>query len=193
MSHFTATCRWFVAVSALCAAVLALHEPPRASAQTPGQTAPFSQIVASDPADYAGYRIKLTYTGPQTKTTPTLLLHGPAAAPDVADFLPFRSPAVHYGNDEARVQALEVSAGSIERFVRGLTERPELQTRGTPAEVLSLMIARPATPSPVVFEHLADELDADQVLNVAEAAIRAEPVGTRNLFIRFRNFTIGPH
>lgn len=183
---------WLVAGSALCL-VLAFTPLQPVHAQPPVPTAPFSQIVAADPADYAGYRVKLTYTGTQSKTTPTLLLHGPAVSPDVAGFLPFRFPGVHYGNDDARVQPLAVSSASIERFVRGLQERPDLHTRGTADAVISLMIARPSGSASLVFEHLADEIDADQILNVMEAAIRAEPAGTRNLFIRFRNFTIGPH
>lgn len=157
-------------------------------------TAPFSSIVAADPAEYTGYKIKLTYTGDQTKTVPTLVLFGPGASSSIDEFLPFRTPDVAYENDDERVpQELSVSAPAIEAFVGGLAERPQLQVHELPAAVLSIMILRPTSPTPTVFEHLADEASADQALNVLEAALRGEPLTTRRLFIRFRNFAIGPH
>ena len=153
----------------------------------------FGAIVAGDPAEYAFYQVKITYTGAQTLPVSTFLLYGSGTSPDVAAFGPFETPAVHYENDRDVVIELEVSASSIERVIWGLEDRPELQVSGgAPGPVLSLMIARPDDPNPpLVFEHLADDGEADTLHDVLYGAVIPEPSATRALIKRFRWWTIG--
>ena len=55
-----------------------------------------------------------------------------------------------------------------------------------------MMIQRDAAPNDTVFEHLADELDADQIMNLVRAAGHKEPPATRETLRRFRNIMVGP-
>jgi hypothetical protein len=158
-----------------------------------GSSATFDQIVASNPAEYARYQMKLTFTGDQTKTTPTLLLAGSGRKPNVIEFLPYRTSGIHYGNDEINVIAISMRGRSIQQVVQGLSERPPLQVSGGMAEpVLSLMIERGAPPTEFVFEHLANTLEAQQIITILRAAARSEPATTRESLRRFQNYTVGP-
>jgi hypothetical protein len=157
----------------------------------------FEQVLADDPAEYGSYQVKITYTGDQQKTVPTLLLFGPDREPDVAEFLPFRSPGVHYGNDDTATVPVGVSAEMIAALVEaGLATRPPLQVAaeeqlaaGFQDPVLSLMVER--TPS-LVFEHLADGIDARHSYDVVLGAGQGESAETRELLRRFRNVMVGP-
>ena len=155
---------------------------------------PFQAIVAASPSEYATYQVKLTYTGGQSKNTPSLLLAGAGRLPNVTEFLPYRSPQVHYRNDDLDVIVLSVAGSTIQKLVQGFLDRPDLQIPGGhPDPFLSVMIERAQPPNEVIFEHLGDELESDHMLNVLIGASQAEAESLRVIIRRFRNFTVGPH
>lgn len=160
-----------------------------------GAQVSFGAIVAGDPAEYAFYQVKITYTGDQSYPIPTFLLYGSGRLPDVTELTPFETPGIHYENDQIRVMELELSGSSIERLIQGLQDRPEFQVSGgSPEAVLSLMIERPDDVNPpLVFEHLADDWEADTLHDVLYGAVIPEPSSTRALIKRFRWWTIGSH
>jgi hypothetical protein len=187
--------RWTLPITILKVIIIGvlLYYSVGVDAQTGAETT-FEDIIADDPSEYAMYQIKFTYTGIQTKGVPTLLLAGDGRVPDVGEFEPHRSPGVHYSNDDVVVIELSVTGTTIQKFVEGLAERPALQIPGGASDpVLSLMIERGSPPDEIVFEHLADDVEAYAILNVLEGASRDEPMETRETVCRFRCFTIGPH
>jgi len=154
----------------------------------------FAQIVALDALEYASYQVKITYTGIQTKPSPSVLLAGIARLPGLAEFAPHRTPGIHYGNDDIKAFQLTVSGSTIQKFVEGIGDRPPLQVPGGAAEpLISMMIERGAPPSEIVFEHLADGIDANAIVNVLQGATQTEDATTRELIRRFRNYTVGPN
>jgi hypothetical protein len=178
--------------AALLWAVLALvwlvSDPARAA------QASFDEIFSTNTADFVNCQIKFTYTGPQTKTTPTLVLVGPGRSLNIAEFLPYRTGGVDYGNDDSRVIAVSVTADTLRKFVVGIGERDPLKTAGSTTNVmLSLMIERGLPPGEIVFEHLAGPTDISQIMNVLQGALLNEPQETKETVRRFRNFTAGPN
>ena len=155
-------------------------------------TSPFSAIVAGSPAEYDTYQVKFTYTGIQSKTTPTLMLVGSGlGSPSPGDFIAHRTPGIHYGNDDVKIIDLVVPGSVIGQFIDGLQQKPYLQVSGGATEpLMSLMIARNAG---TVFEHLATDIEADEIVTFLEGATQGESPTTRDLVRRFRNFTVGPH
>ena len=155
--------------------------------------ASFDAIFSTNAADFAVCQIKFTYTGPQTKTTPTLLLVGPGRSQNIAEFAPYQTAGVDYGNDSGRVIVLNVSADTLRKVVLGMSEREVLKASGTATNAtLSVMIERGQPPGELVFEHLAGNQDIDQMMNVLQGAVQGEPVETKEMVRRFRNFTAGP-
>ncbi len=166
---------------------------PRPVPPPPPAKVPFSEVVPADPGEYTGYQVKVTYTGIQTKTIPTLLLVGESRAPAVEEFVPYRSDGVHYGNDDSRLIDLTVAGATIQRLVEAVGRRPALSVSGGgPEPVVSLMIERGRPPDEKVFEHLCDEIDADRLVDLVEAAASGEPAATLQSIRIFRNITVGP-
>ena len=184
------TRRCFLSIFVLLICVL----PPGAEAQGPKTQVNFPDIVATNNAEYATYQVKFTYTGDQSKATPSLLLTGNGRSPNAADFIPYRSPGVGYGNDNIKILQLSVSGTTLQKFIAGLAERPQLQSRTNVADpVISLMIERGLPPNERVFEHLANDIEASEIMNLLQGATRNEPADTRETVRRFRNFTVGPN
>ncbi len=157
-------------------------------------TSPFATIVSGVPLDYASYQVKITYTGEQLKAAPSLLLTGSGRVANKDEFIPYRSANVRYSNDDAGVFEISLSGTTIKKFVDALALRPELCTSGGRTQpVLSLMIERNVAPAEIVFEHLADMVEAHTILNLLEGAIATEPSITKTNVRRFRNYTIGHH
>lgn len=153
----------------------------------------FAQIVADDPGEYEAYQVKFTYTGDQMKTAPSLLLYGAGRTPDPCEFVPYRTPGVDYVNDDVAIIELQIPGATLEMFVNGLSERPRFHGSGDANEpVFSLMIQRTnLSQENMVFEHLADQFEAYQLMDVLHAASRLEPPEVRDRIRMFRNFTIG--
>jgi hypothetical protein len=169
-------------------------QPASAEAEGPKTQVNFADIIATNAAEYATYQVKFTYTGKQSKTTPSLLLTGSGRSTNAAEFIPYRSAEVHYGNDDVRILALSVSGTTIQKLIGGLAERPQLQTRAKISDpVISLMIERGLPPNERVFEHLATDIEASELMNLLQGAARSEPAPTRETVRQFRNFTLGPN
>ena len=153
----------------------------------------FQDIVAANSAEYAGYQVKFTHTGAQEKTSPTLLLAGSGRTADVSEFTPYRTPGVHYSNDDDSVVPLSVAGSTIEKIVGGISDRSHLQSGGSSDPKMSIMIERGAPPSEIVWEHLADPIEASELINILQGAARGESVSSRETIRRFRNYTVGPN
>jgi hypothetical protein len=155
---------------------------------------PFLAIVSPISADYAMYQVKVTYTGAQLKSRPSLLLCGHARIPNANELVPYQNPSISYGNDDSGMNEIVINGSSIKKFVDALALRSELQVLGGTSEPeVSLMIQRGSPPSEVVFEHLATTVEAQIIMNLLEGAISTEPPATKLGVRRFRNYTIGHH
>ncbi len=154
----------------------------------------FEQMIADEPNEYETYQVKLTYTGDQMKTTPSLLLYGAGRTPDPCEFVPYRTPGVDYVNDDTAIIQLQVLGTTLEMFVNGLSERPRFHGGDANEPVFSLMIQRTnLSEENMVFEHLADRFEAYELMDVLHAASRLESPEARDRIRMFRNFTIGFH
>ncbi|MFO0972691.1 MAG: hypothetical protein U1A27_04515 [Phycisphaerae bacterium] len=170
-----------------------VHESGPTYARDGGPETTFFDIIAGSPFEYATYQVKFTYTGPQEKSVFTVMLSGNGRVPDITEFAAFRTPGVHYANDDINTRVLVVNGNTIQRFIEDMIPRPPLQTPGVVAGAkMSLMIERGFAPGQIVFEHLASEYDAIQVVNLLDGAVRLEPLATIELVRRFRNITVGP-
>jgi hypothetical protein len=193
MSRRLPTRRTAGKLASVLALLVAAGATSQLGAAPAGGPTPFADVLPGAPVELADYQVKLTWTGVQEKSTPTLLLHGSGRAPDVDELVPHYTPDVHYTNDDDHTIAVAVDGPTaIGRLLGGFLDRPHLQTPGGPAEpVMSVMIQRGIAPFEIVFEHLATPLEAIEIVNVLQAAVVFEPADTRDLARRFRNFTVG--
>lgn len=153
---------------------------------------PFAAIVPVVPAEYSTYQIKITYTGPQTRVHPSIILYGPGRLPVMSEFTPYSTPGINYSNDCALPIQLGISTTSFSRFVNALNQKPAIKVSGgSNNPVLSLMIQKGIAPGEVVFEHLADAGDAFSILNALEASVLGESTAVKSDLKKFRNYTIG--
>jgi hypothetical protein len=184
--------RGFLSLGILLAIVCLL--PGSTQAQPAKAQVNFADIVSTNTAEYATYQVKLTYTGEQSKATPSLLLTGNGRSSNAAEFIPYRSAGGSYANDGIKMIELSVSPTTLQKFVAAVGQRPHLQSRASITEpAISLMIERGLPPNERVFEHLATEIEASEIMNLLQGATRDEPSAARETVRRFRNFTVGPN
>lgn len=154
----------------------------------------FQDIIASDTTAYEFYQIKITYTSIQSKTTPTLLLTGVSRSADISEFSPFSTSGIHYKNDSIAFLRIFVTGSTIDRIMRGIQDDSNLTlVSGNLEPALSLMIQKGQSSNVMVFEHLCDAVEAEQLLYIVEGAMRNESLLERDGLRKFRNFAVGQH
>jgi hypothetical protein len=155
----------WVAASLLLLLVQVMTASPVVAGSLP--IAPFSAVVAPDPAAYATCTFKFTYMGPQTKPRLSLGGAGPSTSFALEDFVPFERDLAYENDWIVAPDTLLMDGAELQSFVHAIELRPALQDTSIVADPqLSLMIRVNFTGTPACWEHLANQAEADTLLRV---------------------------
>jgi len=136
----------------------------------------FSAIVEASPASYDQHLIKLTYMGPQKKSTASLGLHTISRAFDVAPFVPFYRVSQDYSNDEDTTRTAIVTTSEIDAFVARMSLFSFLTDNSDMVDpFLAVTILKDGGGFDVVWEGLYDEAEAKIVFGLLENRMLGNP------------------
>jgi hypothetical protein len=146
---------------------------------TPQMFSTYSDFQAMSLEQLKTLQVKLTYVGAQLEPISTVAFTSSFNTLELAKFVPFRRPGIHYGNDNSGVQTFAATPEELKAIIDNVGTLPNITAGGVASDPFLSFALFNSAGSDKAFEAVLNQADALSLFDKLRLALQNNKIGSR--------------
>lgn len=126
-------------------------------------------------------QVKLTYVGAQLEPISTVAFTSSFNTLDLAKFVPFRRPGIHYGNDNSGVQTFAATPEELKAIIDNVGTLPNITAGGVASDPFLSFALFNSAGGDKAFEAVLNQADALSLFDKLRLALQNNKIGSQKV------------